>query len=86
MGHMNGSWISSLGIQSIKGGGGGVDLLILLYCLFFPYFLKILHENGIILSQRRVQANPLDPPLGHGLNPYCLMLRLCFVNKYNITI
>ena len=40
----------------------GFDLLILPdYLLIFPNFLKILHENEIILSQRGVQANHLNP-------------------------
>ena len=43
----------------------GFDLLIVPdYLLFFLIFLKILHENGIILSQRGAEP-ALDPPLHH---------------------
>ena len=40
-------------------------------------------KKELILSQRDVRANPLDPPLGHNLNLNCLALRLCFVKKCN---
>ena len=34
--------------------------------------------------------NPLDPPLGHDLNPYCLLLRLTFskifLHKHNQSV
>ena len=44
------------GFKFIKGGGVGLDLLILPdYLLIFSDILKILHENEIILSQ----MNPL---------------------------
>ena len=44
----------------------GFDLLILPdYLLIFPDFLKILHENEIIFSQRgfKWSSKPFEPPL-----------------------
>ena len=59
---------------TLRGGSGvdpgwgvhiykeGFDLLILPeFLLIFPDFLKILNENKIILSQRGVGANHLNP-------------------------
>ena len=41
---------------------GGFNLFILPdYLLFFPDFLKTLHENEIIVSQRGVRVNHLNP-------------------------
>ena len=44
-------WFLDRGFR-FTGGGGGVDLLIVPDYLFFLIFLKILHKNWIILSQR----------------------------------
>ena len=80
MGRKESNQTNSLGIQIYEGV---FDLLIVLdYMLFFPYFLKILHKNGIILSQRGIQENSLNPLwIGHWgkiMNLNCLTLRLCF--------
>ena len=41
----------------------GFDLLILsANLLIFPDFLKLLRENDIILSQRVIRGNHLNPP------------------------
>ena len=62
----------------------GLDLLIVPnFLLFFPDFLKILHENGIILSRRGVFSEPpLDPPLEHVLNPHHMTSAQHFVCQY----
>ena len=54
------------GVIFTKGGGLICYFYLIIYH-FFPNFLKILHENKIILSQRGVSSkspeHPLDPPL-----------------------
>ena len=54
------------GFKFARGGGGGVDLLILPdFSLIFPvfFFPKILHENEIFVLKGVSSATPLDPSL-----------------------
>ena len=50
-------------IQDFLIGGSNLQLLILPDYYFSLIFLKILHENEIISSQRGVLAIAQDPPL-----------------------